>query len=89
MLRHNFDYIKFIKEPTHILDNSSSCIDLIFASQPNLIIESGVHPSIHPNRQPQTIYAKFNLQIYSPPQYHREIWHYNDASAKLIRHAVG
>ena len=25
------------KEPTHILDNSSSCIDLIFTSQANRI----------------------------------------------------
>ena len=38
-----------IKEPTHILDNYSTCIDLISTSQPNLIIESGVHPSLHPN----------------------------------------
>ena len=36
-----------IKEPTHILDTSFSCIDLIFTSQPNLIIESGVHSSLH------------------------------------------
>ena len=36
-----------IKESTHILDTSSSCIDLIFKSQPNLIIESGVHSSLH------------------------------------------
>ena len=33
-----------INEPTHILDNSSSCIDLIFNSQPNLLIESSAHP---------------------------------------------
>ena len=26
-----------ITEPTHILENSSSCIDLIFSNQPNLI----------------------------------------------------
>ena len=26
-----------IKEPTYILHNSFSCIDLIFASQPNLV----------------------------------------------------
>ena len=38
-----------VKEPTHILHNSSSCIDLIFASQTNLIIESEVHPSLHSN----------------------------------------
>ena len=31
-------------EPTHTLESSSSCIDLIFTSQPNLITESG---SIH------------------------------------------
>lgn len=29
-----------INEPTHILETSSSCIDLIFTSQPNLIAES-------------------------------------------------
>ena len=40
-----FGLHQVIKEPTHILHNSSSCIDLIFASQPNVIIEYGVHPS--------------------------------------------
>ena len=27
-----------IQEPTHILNSSSSCIGLIFASQPNLVL---------------------------------------------------
>ena len=35
-----------INEVTHILNNSPSCIDLIFNSQPNLLIESSVHPSL-------------------------------------------
>ena len=35
-------------EPVHILKNSSSCTDLVFNSQPNLLIESGVYPSLHP-----------------------------------------
>ena len=83
-----FGLHQVIKEPTHILHNSSSCIDLIFASQPNLIIESGVHPSLHPNCHHQLIYAKFNLQIYYPPQCYREVWHYNDANTELIRRAV-
>ena len=34
-----FGLHQVIKEPAHILNNFSSCIDLIFASQPNLIIE--------------------------------------------------
>ena len=34
------------KEPTHILQNSSSFVGLIFTSQPNLLIESGDHSSL-------------------------------------------
>ena len=67
-----------IREPTHILDNTSSCIDLIFTSQPNVITESGVHLSLHPNCHHQIVYSKFNLQIYFSPPYLREVWHYKD-----------
>ena len=44
-----FGLYQIINEPTRILESSSSCIDLIFTSQPNLITESGVYPSLHPN----------------------------------------
>ena len=60
-----FGLNQIINEPTHILDPSSSCIDLIFTSQPELVIESGVHPSLHQNCHHQIIYAKFNLQIFT------------------------
>ena len=36
-----------IEEPTHIRKNSSSCIVLIFTNQPNHIVNSGTHPSLH------------------------------------------
>ena len=80
-----FGLQQIIKEPTHILDNSSSCIDLIFTSQPNLTIESGVYPSLHPNCHHQVVYAKFNLKIYYP---YREVWHYKDANIEIIRKAI-
>ena len=64
-----FGLQQIIKEPTHILDNSSLCIDLIFTSQPNLLTESGVYLSLHPNCHHQVVYAKFNLQIFYPPKY--------------------
>ena len=44
-----FGLHQIINEPIHILENSSSCIDLIFTSQPNLSVESGTQPSLHPN----------------------------------------
>ena len=56
-----------INEPTHILENSSSCIDLIFTSQPNLPVESRTQSSPHPNCHHQIIYPKFNVEVLYPP----------------------
>ena len=38
-----FGLNQLISDPTHILQHSSSCIDLIFVNQPNLVIDSGIH----------------------------------------------
>ena len=68
-----FGLPQIIKEPTHISNTSSSCIGLIFTSQPNLITGSSVHPSLHPNCHHQIVFAKFILHIVYPPPYLREI----------------
>ena len=81
-------YNKVIKEPTYILDNSSSCIDLIFTSQANLLIESGVHSSLHSNCHHKIICSKFDLQIFYPPSYLHEVCHYKDAKTELIRRSI-
>ena len=75
-------------EPTHILESSSSCIDLIFSSQPNLITESGIHPSLHSNSHHQIIFAKFNLEFIFLSLYFRNTWHYQDANTDLVRRAT-
>ena len=64
-LASQFAMSQVIKEPTHILDNSKSCLDLIFTSQPNMIMDSGVHPSLHYNCHHQIIHAKFNLKVFT------------------------
>ena len=71
---------QLIQKATHILSNSSSCIDLVFTSQPNLVMESGVYSSLHENCHHQLVYAKFNLKVRYPPPYEREIWHYQHAN---------
>ena len=83
-----FGLHQIINEPTHILENSSSCIDLIFTSQPNLSVESGTQPSLHPNCHHQIIYAIFNLEVIYPPPYTREVWHYQDSNVDLIRRSI-
>ena len=61
------------------------CIDLIFTSQSNLVMESGVHSSLHPNCHCQVVFAKINLKIII---HEREIWHYEKANADLIRRSI-
>ena len=42
-LATEYDLEQVINEPAHLLENSSSCIDLIFTSQPNLVMDAGIH----------------------------------------------
>ena len=79
---------QLIAEPIHVLENSSSCIDLIFTNQPNLIMDSGVHPSLHSKCHHQVIYTKLNFQIEYPPPYIREVWDYLKAQVNLINKAI-
>ena len=77
---------QFISDPTHILQNSSSCIDLIFTNQPNFIIDSGVHPSFHSNCHHQIVFSKLNLKINYLPLYERLVWDYKNADLTGINY---
>ena len=77
-----------MSQPTIEPNKSPSCIDLIFASQPNLIFECGIHPSLYNTCHHQIINAKLSLKVYFPPSYNREVWHYNRAEVDLIKKSV-
>ena len=62
----HFGLQKLINGPTYVVADSSSCIDLIFTSLPNLVMESGGHSSLHPNCHYQVTFAKFSLKIHHP-----------------------
>ena len=76
-----FGLQQLIREPTFILTDSSSCIDLLFMSQPNIVMESGVvYSSLHQNCHHQIIYAKINWKV----SYY-EIWHQRANVDKIKR----
>ena len=87
-LTSQFGLSQIIKGPTHILENSSFCIDLTFTTQPNMVLESGVHHSLHQNCQHQIIFARFNLKVYYPSPYERIIFHYSQTNADRIEQAI-
>ena len=48
-LTSQYGLTQLLKEPTDISDNYRSCIDLIFTSQPNLVIYFDIHSSLNEN----------------------------------------
>ena len=70
---------QMISRPRHMLANPSLCIDLIFISQLNFIVDCGVHPSLHSNCHHQNTYSKLNVITEYPPPYHRLVWDFRNA----------
>ena len=54
-----FGLKQLIHEPINITGERSPCIDLIFASQPNLVMELGAQSSSHQNCYHQRVLARF------------------------------
>ena len=79
---------QLISQPTHLLVNSSSCIDLIFTDQSSLVVDCGTHPSLHPNCHHRIVYCKLDLKIVYPPPYQRHVWDFKSTNIDLIRKAV-
>ena len=79
---------QLITDPTHILPQPSSWIDLIFIDQPSFVIDSGVHSSLHANFYHQITLCKLTLTIVLPPPYERLVWNYEKADVTAIRKAL-
>ena len=57
-------------------------------SQRNLVINSGVHYSLHPNCHHQTMNSKLNLKIFHPLLYDQVVWYYQEANNDLIQQSI-
>ena len=82
------DYSKLLTNRLTFKEILWSCIDLIFSSQPNLVMSSGIHSPPHQNCHHQIIFAKFNLKVYYPPPYEREVWHFEKANTDHIKRTI-
>ena len=78
---------QLISESTHVMGDSKSCTDLIFTDQPNLVIEFGVHPSLHEHYH-QIVHGKLSVSNVALPPYTRRIWHYDKADFVSIMKSI-
>jgi len=88
-LTSSLGLIQLINEPTNMEPQKNfSCIDLIFTDQTNMIMESGVRPSLDKQCHHQITYCNTNFKIPNPPPYKRKLWHYDRAQILLIKRAI-
>ena len=86
----NLNLDQLISEPTHFFrdDCAPSCIDIILTDQPNLVLDSGVRPSLDPTVKHQMTYCKLNFKIPPPPKFQRKVWHFKRAKEEAIKRSV-
>ena len=77
-------YTQIIDKPTHVINNSKSCIDLLFCTSQNLISKYGVDASIFDKCHHNIIYGKIDIRVPLPPKYVREVWDYSKADVQNI-----
>ena len=70
---------QLIVEPTNFQDNCNpSCIDLTFCDLPNLVKESGTHPSLDTHCKHQITFCRLNSRIPPAPVFKHKVWHYKE-----------
>ena len=73
-----------IDKPTHYINESSSCIDLICSSNVNLTKNCSVEQSLYKTCYHSIICGTLNFNIPLPHPYFREIWDYKNANIGCI-----
>ena len=61
-LMAQYGLTQIIHKQTHMLESSVSYIDVVLTSPENLVTNSGVHSSLHPNCHHQIVFSNFSLK---------------------------
>ena len=80
---------QLISEPTHFRDLCQpTCIDLIICDEPNMVMESGVRPSLDPSCKHQITYCIVRIKNAKILPHKRKVWKYDKANKELIDRAI-
>ena len=75
-------------ELVNLLQIPVTCIDLVIANQPHLVMESGVHSSFSSTCHHEIVFAKLNLKVEHPAPYERIFWDYSRAERASINRTI-
>ena len=77
-----------IDQPTYVINNFSSCIVLVFASNSNVTCNLGVELSLFDKCHHILMFGKLNFMIPLLPAYKRQVWDYKKTNAECIRRSI-
>ena len=83
----SLDIIRLI-DKLNVVNNSMSCIDLIFYINQSVISNHRVDASIFDKCHDNITYGKINIRVHLPLTYVLEVWDYKKANIKNIKKAV-
>ena len=67
------NYTQIIDKPAHVINNSKSCIDLIFCIKQNVISKYGIDASLFDKCCHNIIYSKIDICLLLPPVFIHDI----------------
>ena len=81
-------YSQMINKPTHFINESSSCIDLIFSSNTSFVKNCGSELPIYEKCHHNIIYETLNFNVPLPPPYYRDSGDYKHANTESIQKTI-
>ena len=81
-------YTQMIGQPTHIMNDQSSCIDVFFATNSKLLCDVGVEQTTCNKCHHNIIYGSLNLNIPISPPCYMEVWDYKNTDPVCIQCSV-
>ena len=81
-------YSQMINKPTHFINESSPCINVIFSSNTSFIKNCESELSIYEKCRHDIVYGTLNFAIPHPPPYYRDVWDYKHANTESTRKAI-
>ena len=81
-------YSQMINKPTHFINESLSCIDLIYSSNTSFVKNCGSELSIYEKCHHNIIYGTLNFDIPHPLPHYRDVWDYKHANTESIQKAI-
>ena len=77
-----------IDKLVHVVNNSMSCMDLLFCTNQNTISNNGVDVAVSGKCRHNIFFGKINIRVLLTPVYVGEVWIYSPANVENNKKAI-